>query len=257
MTHDHYSIAIGNESLPIVIRKRRGTRRMVIRYQPLQHVIRLTLPSYASIRQGLRFAEEKRSWIERQIASKPKHIPFADGQVIPMFGKNYTLCHVGGRGVVRAATQPDVGCRMLDVKQKSSLTSDIQHLTSGTILVPGDIAFMPRRLREWLKTRVKAEITQLAQSKAQQIGCPLKKISLRDTSSRWGSCSHTGNLSFSWRLVFAPYAVLDYMVCHEVAHLAEHNHGKEFWALVARLCPEHEKAERWLKTHGATLYAYG
>ncbi len=227
----HYSITIHNETLPILIRKRRGAHRIVVRYRPLQHAISLTLPPYVGIRQGLHFAHEKRDWIERQIAAKPEHIPFSDGQIIPLLGKHYTLCHKGGRGVV-------------------SIDGD-------RILVPGDVQFMARRLREWLKARARAEIMALAQIKAQRVGRRIKKISLRDTSSRWGSCSHNGNLSFSWRLAFAPWEVLDYLVSHEVAHLKEHNHSEAFWALVAELCPHYEQAGRWLKAHGAGLYAYG
>src|SRR5262249_62094428 len=123
--------------------------------------------------------------------------------------------------------------------------------------VPGDKQFMSRRVQEWLKVQIREEIVKLAQKKADQIGARVKRVSLRDTSSRWGSCSHDGNLSFSWRLVLAPYEVLEYLVSHEVAHIKEHNHSEKFWALVEKLYPDYEKAQHWLKAHGATLYAYG
>lgn len=226
-----YSFELGDERLPIIIRKRANARSIVIRYQPLYHVLSLTLPRYVSIKQGLHFVEEKRSWITRQLATHARHIPLEDGQVIPVLGEHYTLCHVGGRGVVT--------------------------IDGDRILVHGEREFMSRRVTEWLKAKIKEEIIRLAHDKAMQISKPIRKISLRDTSSHWGSCSAEGNLSFSWRLVFAPYEVLEYLVAHEVAHLAEHNHSDAFWAVVAALFPREKQAKAWLKTHGSLLYAYG
>jgi len=227
----NHSILIGEENIPIVIRKHPRSRRMVIRYQPLKQQVSLTLPRYVSIRQGLRFVEEKRAWIERQLHEEARPVPFSDGQIIPVQGKDYILTHRAGRGLVT--------------------------IDSDRIIVPGEVDFLARRVREWLKRRAREEIVPLAEQKAAAIGKRLKKISLRDTSSRWGSCSHDGNLSFSWRLILAPAGVLDYLVCHEVAHLAEHNHSTAFWAIVERLCPTYESAQKWLKTHGQRLYAYG
>jgi predicted metal-dependent hydrolase len=203
---------------------------MVIRYQPLQHHISLTLPRYVTIRQGLHFIEEKRAWLVQQITENIKTIPLADGQTIPILGDEYKLCHTGGRGIVT--------------------------VEEGRIIIPGDATFMKRRFLEWLKRQLRKEIEELAHTKVQLLGKTVNKISLRDTSSRWGSCSHDGNLSFSWRLVFAPYEVLEYVVCHEVAHIKHHNHSPAFWAAVGLLCPDYEKSRHWLKTHGAILYSY-
>ena len=85
----------------------------------------------------------------------------------------------------------------------------------------------------------------------------LRVIAIRDTKSRWGSCSSTGTLSFSWRLIMAPPLVLDYLAAHEVAHLKELNHSNRFWTLLHELCPATDEAERWLKRHGAELHRYG
>jgi predicted metal-dependent hydrolase len=226
-----YFFELEGDTIPIRIRKLSSARRMVIRYQSLGHTLSLTLPRYVTIRQGLHFIEEKRDWIIRQINAHPLHIPFTHGQVIPVFGREYTLCHKGGRGVIS--------------------------MDGTRIHVPGEESFMARRVREWLKARVKEEITRIATEKAAIIAKPIKKIGVRDTSSHWGSCNQQGNLSFSWRLIFAPHAVLEYVVCHEVAHLAELNHSARFWAVTERLCPEYEQLKDWLKYHGKTLYAYG
>jgi len=225
-----HTILINGSSLPVIIRKHPRSRRMIIRYQPLQHHVSLTLPRYTSIRQGLHFVEEKRAWLADQITEKAQPVPLADGQIIPVLGNDYTLRHIGGRGVV-------------------SIDGD-------RILIPGDESFMKRRILEWLKRQARTEITRLATAKAEQINKPLKRISLRDTSTRWGSCSHDGNLSFSWRLIFAPYEVLEYVVGHEVAHIKHHNHSAAFWATVGEICPDYEKCRHWLKIYGSKLYSY-
>jgi predicted metal-dependent hydrolase len=227
----NHSFAIGNLVLPIHIRRHPASRRMTIRYQPITHSIALTLPRYSSIRQGLSFVEEKRGWIEQRLREHPSRTLFADGQTIPFLGKPHLLKHSEGRGVVR--------------------------VEDGVIIVPGAQEFMARRVREWLKREAMKEITLHASQKAQAIGKKIKKISLRDTNSRWGSCSASGNLSFSWRIVMAPPEVLDYLVSHEVAHLAHMNHSARFWQTVAMLCPGCEHYRHWLGKHGAQLYSYG
>ena len=226
-----YTFTHDEKPIPIVIRKRASARRMVIRYQPINHSLTLTLPRYVSLTQGLSFVEKSRSWIERQIGKQSRRVPFENGQVIPVMGKDCRIVHVGGRGV--AAVE------------------------ETELRIPGDAAFLARRVREWLKAAVKREIAQLAQAKAEALGVCVKNIGLRDTRSHWGSCSQSGRLSFSWRLVFAPYEVLDYLVCHEVAHLKELNHSAAFWRHVGALCPHYKKAQAWLKANGEGLYLYG
>jgi predicted metal-dependent hydrolase len=84
-----------------------------------------------------------------------------------------------------------------------------------------------------------------------------KRIVLRDTASRWGSCSSTGRLNFSWRLILAPPFVLDYLAAHEVTHIVHMNHSPLFWKLTRRLFPETDRAEAWLKANGAGLHRFG
>ena len=92
---------------------------------------------------------------------------------------------------------------------------------------------------------------------AQALSVRVKRLSIRDQSSRWGSCTSAGSLSFSWRLILAPSFVLDYLAAHEVAHLVEMNHSPRFWRVVARICPSVERAKRWLDTYGNDLHRYG
>ncbi len=226
-----YFIELGETHLPIQIKKHRTARKLIVRYQPLTKSITLTLPQRVSIKQGLHFVNEKREWILRQMSEHLAPSPFCDGQIISVLGKNIRLEHVGGRGLVSEG--------------------------EGVLQVHGDMEFMERRVQKWLLQKARSEIITLAESFSRQLCVKVKNISLRDTSSRWGSCSADGNLSFSWRLVFAPYEVMSYVVAHEVAHLREHNHSPIFWKLVESICPEYEIWEKWLKKNGKMLYRYG
>ncbi len=91
---------------------------------------------------------------------------------------------------------------------------------------------------------------------AARLGRGYRSLTLRDTRSRWGSCSAAGGLMFSWRLILAPPEILDYVAAHEVAHLAEMNHSPAFWRVVAGLCPDYARHRAWLRKHGQTLHAY-
>lgn len=220
----------GTRDVPIVVKKHARSRHMVIRYQPLEHQLLLTIPRYVTISQGLDFVEQKRLWIERQLRAHAKRIPLVNGQRVELLGESYMLRHVGGRGVVR--------------------------IEGDEILVPGDAGFMQRRVREWLKHYARKVIHAMATAKATLAGVRFRRITVRDTRSRWGSCSHDGNLSFSWRLIFAPRQVLEYVVCHEVAHLRHMDHSPSFWQVVATLQPDFALHRHWLRQHSALLYAY-
>ncbi len=114
----------------------------------------------------------------------------------------------------------------------------------------------PARLRAWLRTRARERLADASDRHAARLGMPYRRLTLRDTRSRWGSCSAQGGLMYSWRLVMAPGDVLDYVAAHEVAHLAEMNHSPAFWNTVARLKPGYETPRRWLRENGAALHRY-
>ena len=113
-----------------------------------------------------------------------------------------------------------------------------------------------RLTEEQGRREARARISLIAQSEAAALGVTYERITLRDQRSRWGSCSSKGALSFNWRLVLAPHDVLDYVVVHEVCHLAEHHHGPEFWALVQRRRPNYRDSKNWLDEHGWEILAY-
>jgi hypothetical protein len=130
-------------------------------------------------------------------------------------------------------------------------------IEDGVIHVTGDPAFLTRRVRDFLRALAKRELSERAEAMAAQIGRKVARVTVRDTVSRWGSCARGGNLSFSWRLIFAPEAVIDYVVAHEVAHLIEMNHSQRFWRIVEQLHPD-AKAERlWLNNNRLRLMRIG
>lgn len=225
----HY-ITVAGRRLPLIAKKHPRARRLVVRYDARGECVKLTLPRYVSLKSAVEFAESKAGWIEAQMH---KHIRtvFENGADIPLFGETMKLVHIGGRGVVRCE--------------------------ENTLYISGNSEFLERRVRDYIKQETKKIIITRAEHYAEAAGVTFRGVSLRDSSSRWGSCSAKGALSFCWRLAFAPLSVLDYVVCHEVAHLRHHNHSAAYWKLVEQLCPNYATHERWLKNHGQSVWGWG
>jgi predicted metal-dependent hydrolase len=227
-------LVIEGKRLPVTFRRRANARRIILRIDRSGLGIVLTLPHYTSQRAALTFAATEKDWILDRIARSPERVPFAPGQRIPLRGRSHRIEATGGRGTVRLLATPE-----------------------PAILVPGGIVHVERRLADWLKRQAALDLARASHLHAERLGVRFTRVAVRDTASRWGSCSASGTLSYSWRLILAPAFVLDYVAAHEVAHLKEMNHGRRFWSLVHMLCPEADMARRWLKTHGNGLHLYG
>jgi len=166
-------------------------------------------------------------------------VPFADEARIPLRGRMHQICFVGAR-------------RAKSVVEIDEVTGRMPYLN-----VSGRLEHAPRRLKDWLVEEARSDLDACVRTHANKLGVKARRITLRDQTSRWGSCTAGGLLSFSWRLILAPAHVLDYVAAHEVAHLVEMNHGPRFWKLVARSMPRLEEAKRWLRNHGSDLHRYG
>jgi len=125
------------------------------------------------------------------------------------------------------------------------------------IAVCGDRPHVARRVREFLEAEARRDLAAAVRRHTARLGGTARRVTVGDTTSRWGSCSARGALSFSWRLILAPAYILDYLAAHEVAHLRELNHSHRFWKTVYELCPRTDEAERWLKRHGSDLHRFG
>ncbi|MGE0753900.1 MAG: M48 family metallopeptidase [Alphaproteobacteria bacterium] len=247
-----HNIIIDGKTIPIEIRRHKTARHMIIRYHPAHHVIRLTLPRYTGIRQGLRFVADKQVWIANQIQQRSQPIMLKDGGRLPLLGNYYTLHHHQGRGTMKLSHDPLQDIRVLE---HGGLYEHLPYAGDARIIhVHGDAEFFARRLRDWLKKLAACLLDVLVQEKSRLLGVRASRVSVRDTRSHWGSCNEHGRMTFSWRLVMAPYEVLEYVVCHEVAHLKEMNHSRKFWQYVESLCPHWQQSRNWLKHYGDSLH---
>jgi predicted metal-dependent hydrolase len=218
---------------PVSIRVSGRARRVAVRIDSVGSKVELVLPRSVPTAAGLRFLAAKREWIAARLATLPQPVPFAEGAIVPVLGVPHRIRH-----------------------DRDSTRSPVE-IVDGEIRVGGDPAHLARRVRDHLVFTARVELAPRARRLAARIGRQVSRITVRDTKSRWGSCSGQGNLSFSWRLILAPEPVLDYVVAHEVAHLVEMNHGPRFWQLVESLTPGSTVPRVWLRRHRNRLLSYG
>lgn len=232
------SLTVETKAGPVEIALRRSpqARRLTLRLKPGTGAVTMTLPARTSLALARDFAERHRGWIETRLAARPQSIAFVDGAVVPVRGVEHVIRHRGGRGLLRVEPglrgQPPV------------------------ISVPGEAAHVGRRVHDFLRREAKKDLTAAVARHAAALEVSVLRVSVKDTVSRWGSCSSRGAIAFSWRLIMAPPDVLDYLAAHEVAHRREMNHGPRFWRLTRMLAPHTDAAEAWLKRHGASLHRY-
>ena len=217
----------GDPPIQITLRRVARARRFSLRVSRLDGRVTLSMPARAHEAEALAFAHEKADWVRDMLQGAVQRQAIANGS---------ELLFEGQRLRVTAAE-----CRAVQVSEDK-------------LLVPLDPERMGARITAFLKLAARQRLQTACEAHAAVLGRRFSRITLRDTRSRWGSCSADGRLMFSWRLVMAPPEVLDYVAAHEVAHLAEMNHSPAFWAEVARLLPGYQRPRRWLRTHGAALH---
>ena len=219
----------GLAPIEITLRRSARSRRFSLRVSRLDGSVTLSLPLRAREADALAFAQTQEGWLRQALAAVPQAPVLAFGAEIPLEGVPHRLVPGAGRSI------------------------RVEH---GQLIVPGDPVQLGRRVAACLKTLARDRLAAASDRHAAQLGRPYAGLSLRDTRSRWGSCTHDGRLMYNWRLIMAPPQVLDYVCAHEVAHLAEMNHSAAFWATVARLMPDYEAPRRWLKTQGHGLQGW-
>ena len=222
---------------PVRLRRHRQARRYTLRIQAATREVVLTIPPRGTLKEARAFAQKHGGWIAARLLRLPEAAPFAHDVVVPLRGLPHRIAHrQGARGTVWTEIGPR-GERLL--------------------CVAGYAPHIDRRIADFLRREAKRDLEAASLRFARELGRPVRRVSVRDQSSRWGSCSATGMLSFSWRLILAPRHVLEYLAAHEVAHLVEMNHSAKFWRVVRRLCGDYERARAWLDVHGADLHRYG
>ena len=227
-------LANASGKVPVRVRVSPKARRMALKIDAIGDAVELVLPPRTSLPRALNFLKSNQDWVESRLAALPPRVVFRDGSSVPILGRPHRIRHV-----------------------ERSFEQGPVWIADGEIRVSGEKAHIARRVRDFLKERARAELGRRARRLAEMIDRKIGRITVRDTTTRWGSCSANGNMAFSWRLIMAPEPVLQYVVAHEVAHLAEMNHGGRFWRLVDRLVPHVERHRDWLNHNRAWLLRIG
>jgi predicted metal-dependent hydrolase len=230
-------IPFDGEIYLVRLRRHRQARRYTLRIQAATREVILTLPPRGALKEAKAFAEKHGAWIAARIGRLPEIAPFRNGLIVPLRGIPHRIVHRRG--------------------ERGTVWTDVDQSGKPIICVAGEAEHLARRVLDYLKREARRDTEAASRHFAAKLGVIVKRVSIRDQSSRWGSCSTTGALSYSWRLILAPPHVLEYLAAHEVAHLVEMNHSQRFWRLVRKIYPGLERAKVWLDIHGTELHRYG
>ncbi|CCG09685.1 Putative uncharacterized protein [Pararhodospirillum photometricum DSM 122] len=225
-------VTIEGRAVPLTFRTSPRSRRLSLRIDSTGDGLIVVAPPHVSAAVLHEFVRGKQDWAAHQLRALPRRVPFAPGEIIPLHGTAHVIRH-----------QPEARRGVW--------------VEAGEIGVSGAAEHVARRVADWLRAQARETLAERTDAHARALGVKTNGVSIRDTRTRWGSCAVCGRLSFSWRLILAPPAVIDYVAAHEVAHLVEFNHSAEFWSLVTRLVGPCDAARTWLKAEGLTLHRYG
>jgi predicted metal-dependent hydrolase len=226
---ENQHITLNGRAIPLAIRRHKSARRVSIRLTPAGDGVTLTLPARGNLHKAMGFLHQKADWILTHVLQDTK-VRLIDGASIQVLGEAYQIQRIEGRGVA---------C-----------------LSHGVLQVYGAPEFTARRVKDFLKKHLYAYGVPRVQAMAAALEKTIQSVRIGDTRARWGSCTASGNVTLNWRLIFAPPAILEYVIAHEVAHLGEMNHSPRFWSCVAVLHTDYQNARGWLKREGHTLYRY-
>lgn len=227
-------VTIQTVEIPLMYRYHRKARRLLLRldYTDTHHIIKITVPPKCTVDDVSRLLHNAQGWLEKQIKQKDEdresRVYFQNGASIPFLGKNVIL-HIS------------------NVETLSYI-----HLCNETLIIP-DHLFQIKYIKEFLKAELLGYLEQKTKQYAHKINEEMPEVTVKELKSRYGSCSSTRRISYASKLVFAPQEVIDYVCVHEVAHLKEMNHSKDFWNIVNNLMPDFKDQVKWLKVYGYKL----
>ena len=219
----------GHPPLEITLRRSAATRRFSLRVSQLDGRVTLSMPSRAREAEAMAFLRAHEGWLRTALAKRPAGQRVGLLSQVPIEGRLFTVQAGSGRSV---------------------------RIEDDRLLLPGDPQQFGARAQAFLKVLARDRLAAASDHYAAVLGRSVARVTLRDTRSRWGSCSHAGALMYSWRLIMAPPAVLTYVAAHEVAHMLQMNHSAAFWTVVERLEPGWQAHRRWLHANGPDLHAY-
>ncbi len=215
------------QDIPLQHKPSQRAKRLSLRLSPKEVALVLTIPPRATSSQITAFLKRCAPWVENQLKKVAKTISIKPGEKVSLHGTVFE-------------------CRVDPLRRKPVLC-----LATQTLCLPPRCG--QKDLYEVLKKMARETLTPYVEKAARALDQRVEKISLRDTKSRWGSCSTSKTISLSWRLILAPPEVAQYVCIHEATHLLHMNHSQAFWKVVGKLCPGYKSCQKWLKAHGASL----
>lgn len=233
--HRVFLIARSGASVPVRVQVDKRATRVSVRIDPAAREAVATAPAPRYALDAISFASERVDWIAERLGALPPSVTFTPGARVPLRGVLHHLQHAESGRTVRLDLNGPV----------------------PVLLVPGPRAAFGDKTRGFFRAAARTDLAERVAAHAAALKVTPRSISIKDTRSRWGSCSSDGRLNFSWRLVCAPSFALDYVAAHEVAHLREMNHSTRFWRQVERCVPDWESARRWLQANGSALHSIG
>lgn len=216
----------------LILRPHQRAKYLKLRFDARNRTALLTVPPGISTGKAIQFARKHQDWIEEQDENSPKVTALIAGEKIPYQGRLVTIIHrPDSRGAIE--------------------------ISNRQLIVGGPLPGFEVRLGNWLAKQAWFALIEAVEKFTPVLGLEPGRVVVRDNRSRWGSCSSRKTLSFSWRLILTPGDILHYVAAHEMAHLAEMNHGPQFWQQVKRMSPDYKDARRWLKSEGSRLMLIG
>lgn len=219
----------GNPPIEVYVRRSARSKRLSLRVGRTDGRVTVSMPRRTSLRQAEKFVHDQAEWITKHVTAAPRPKRPAIGETFPILGREMPI-HTGKTRVAR--------------------------MGADALIVPDDPIRLGPRIKTLLQTLARTHLTEATDRYTTRIGRPMGKLTLRDTRSRWGSCTSNGDIMYSWRLIMAPWEVMDYVAAHEVSHLVHMDHSPRFWAQVESLLPNHQPYRQWLKTNGAALHGW-
>lgn len=224
------TVTLAGREVPVALVRSARARRILLRADAVSGSIRLTLPPRVAVGRGAAFLADHHGWLAARVAAWPRAMPFVAGAAIPFDGGTLHLSLAPGRRTAREGDR---------------------------LIVGGTAETLPGRVTRWLKAAALTDLAHATHALTDRLGLPPAAVRVVDPAGRWGSCSSSARIAYSWRLILAPPAVRASVVAHEVAHLVHANHGAAFWALARELGGDPAPHRRWLARHGASLHWVG
>ena len=222
-------LLIGDPPIEVYLRNNSLAKRYSLRISKQNHKVTLTLPRWSNLKEAKEFAQSQEEWMRKHLSQQLEPIQIDFGKYTLLDGKKILIRHGSGKTI---------------------------KFFNDELFVPGGDEELCGKLRAFYKTLARERLMNSSDYFAKKLGCKIKSITLRDTTTRWGSCTSDGRLMYSWRLMMAPPAVQDYVAAHEVCHLIEMNHSPDYWKLVESVVPTYKSDRSWLKINGNLLHQY-